>query len=145
MTTRAEVVREAREWVGTAYQHQQRAKGVAVDCAGLVIGVARALVLVPPDFDVTGYARQPDGVSLLAHCDRWMVRLHEAEMQAGDVIVMRFESDPCHFAILGDHRAGLSMIHALRTRDGGGRVIEHRLAPHHLQQLVAVYQLPGVA
>ena len=36
-----DIVTEARTWVRTPYHHQARLKGVGVDCAGLVIGVAR--------------------------------------------------------------------------------------------------------
>jgi cell wall-associated NlpC family hydrolase len=64
---RSAIVTAARSWLGTPYRHQHRERGVGVDCAGLVIGVARQLGIVPADFDVNGYSRQPDG-SLLAHC-----------------------------------------------------------------------------
>ena len=64
--TRQEVVREAREWLGTPFHHQAREKGVGTDCGGLVGGVAVALGIVPPDwwrdtFDPRwgGYGRQP--------------------------------------------------------------------------------------
>ena len=33
------IMTEVREWIGTPYQHQGRAKGFACDCLGLVIGV----------------------------------------------------------------------------------------------------------
>lgn len=143
MTTRRDVVAEARAWLHTPYQHQQRMRGVAVDCAGLIIGVARALALVPPEFDITGYPRRPDGVSLLAHCDRFMVRIRRGE--PGDVIVIRWEHDPQHLAILSDYRhGGLSIIHALGTADGNGRVIEQRLHESMRSRIVQAYSLPGV-
>jgi cell wall-associated NlpC family hydrolase len=143
---RADVVAAARSWLRTPYQHQRRLKGVAVDCAGLVIGVAREVGAVPPDFDITGYSRQPDGVSLMQHCERHMRRIELGDMQPGDVIVTRFDLLPCHFAILGDHlHGGLSMIHALCTRTGRGKVIEHRLDPTNRARIIAAYGLPGVA
>ena len=146
MTERGDIVTEARTWTGTRYQHQQRMKGVAVDCAGLVIGVARELGLVPATFDVNGYPRRPDGVSLVAECDRWMYRITRAEMQPGDVIVLRFDTDPQHVGILADYRhGGLSIIHALSRGDGSGSVVEHRLDVTTLKRFVAAYRLPGVA
>lgn len=147
MTTRAQVVQEARAWLHTPYQHQQRTRGVAVDCIGLVIGVARSLGLVPVDFDVNGYSRQPDPRMLLGKCDEHMVRIQPEAIQPGDVIVTRFEEDPTHFGIVADyyHGGALSMIHALRTRDGGGRVIEQRLDSSGLKRIVRAYSLPGVA
>lgn len=144
MTTGLDVAHAARTWLGTPYQHQRRLKGVAVDCAGLVIGVARELALKPADFDITGYSRQPDGVSLLAHCDQHMDRININAMEVGDVIVTRFDLLPCHFAILGDHPHGLSMIHALCARSGRGRVLEHRLDATNRARIIAAFRLPGV-
>ena len=146
MTSRAAIVQEARSWLQTPYAHQARVKRVGVDCAGLVIGVGRALGLVPPSFDINGYARTPDGVSLVQQCDRFMTRIGREEMRAGDVIVLRFEADPQHLGIVADYYTGghLSIIHALGTRDGGGRVVEHRLDETTLARFVAAYRLPGI-
>ena len=47
VAARAEIVAEARAWVGTRWQHQQHTKGVATDCAGMVYGVGHALGLRP--------------------------------------------------------------------------------------------------
>ena len=54
MTSRADVVAAALAWTDTPFHHQARLKGVGVDCVGLVIGVARELGLIAPDFDVVG-------------------------------------------------------------------------------------------
>lgn len=143
MITRTAIVAEARGWIGTPYIHQHRTKGVGVDCVGLLICVARGLQMVAPDFDIVGYSRQPDG-SLLAKCGQLMTRIH-GDPQPGDAVVMRFDSDPCHLGIVGDyHVAGnLSLIHALGTRDGKGRVVEHRLTEH--AKVVGAFSFPGVA
>lgn len=146
MSTRQAIVDEARTWLGTPYQHQARLKGVGCDCAGLPIGVARALGMVPADFDVTAYPRRPDGRSLLAHCTRWATRIEVSDMQPADMIVLRFEQDPQHIGLLANYlHGGLSLIHALGTADGKGRVVEHRLDAHALQRIVAAFRLPGVA
>lgn len=139
--TRAEVVAEARSWIGTPWTHQQRAKGVAVDCAGLIIGVARALSLVAPGFDIQGYVRVPDG-SLLARCNEAMTRIDKATMQPGDVLVVATDNEPAHMGILGDYRhGGLSLIHAANGRG----VIEHRLMFARNLRFKAAFVLPGVA
>lgn len=144
--TRAAVVAEARSWIGTPWQHQARAKGVGVDCAGLVIGVSRALGLVTAGMDVNHYARMPDGRSLLAHCDEWMRRIATAAVQPGDVLVMRFDEHPQHIAIAADYaHGGLAIVHALDSRDRKrARVVEHRLSAGLLSKVVAAYALPGV-
>ena len=40
---RAEILSEARDWLGTPYRHQASLKGAGCDCLGLVRGVWRAL------------------------------------------------------------------------------------------------------
>ena len=41
---REEIVRLAREWIGTPYQHQASLKGVGADCLGFLRGVWREAV-----------------------------------------------------------------------------------------------------
>jgi cell wall-associated NlpC family hydrolase len=144
MTTRARIVAAARDWIGTPWQHQQRTKGLAVDCAGLVIGVARELELVPAEFDVQGYGRQPNG-TLMRLCAEHMQRIDQARMQPGDVVVVAIAADPQHMGIVGDYRhGGLSIIHAASAA-APGRVIETRLMFARNLQFVAAFALPGVA
>lgn len=143
--TRAEVVAEARSWLGTPWAHQQRSKGVAVDCAGLVIGVARALGLVAADFDIGGYTRSPDG-TLLERCDTIMQRVAIEAMRPGDMLVVATDAEPAHMGILGDYRhGGLSLIHASNRLGTHSRVVEHRLLFARNLRFQAAYVLPGVA
>lgn len=144
MIARAAIVSEARTWLGVPYQHQARNRAVGVDCAGLVIVVARAVGAVPADFDISNYSAQPDG-TLLDRCGGLMSRIDIEAVQPGDIVATRFEADPCHLGILGDYRhGGLSLIHALRARDGHGRVVEHRVDPTNRARIVAAFALPGV-
>jgi len=147
--TRWDVVVCARAWIGTPYQHQHRARGIGVDCAGLVIGVARDLGLVAADFDVTGYAPTPDGTTLIAECDRWMRRIHVWDLRPGNVLVVNFGRrsgfKPQHMGIVGDYmHGGLSLIQALGTADGKGEVIESRLHERSGWRHVQGYELPGI-
>jgi cell wall-associated NlpC family hydrolase len=142
MTTRAAVVAEARTWLGTPWVHQHRVKGHAVDCAGLVIGVARTLGLVGPDFDVADYTRTPDG-RLLDLCAAHMRPVSRAAMQPGDVVVVAVEHDPQHMGIVTPYPGGrLAMIHA--TSVGGRGVVESRLVFTRVLQFRAAFAMPGV-
>lgn len=145
--TRADIVAEARGWLGTPWRHQQRTRGVAVDCAGLVIGVARTLGLVARGWNVDGYARVPDGRSLLEQCDAAMRRIALAAIAPGDVLVLAVESQPRHIAIAAPYvHGGLSIIHAQDSRNPARAcVVEHRLAPALRARVVAAYALPGIA
>lgn len=87
---RADVVAEARAWLGTSYHHAADIKGVGVDCAMLLLRVFCDLGLVEP-FDPRPYS--PDWMMhrseekflniLLAHA-------HEvAAPEPGDVMIFR--------------------------------------------------------
>lgn len=142
---RTRIVEQARACLGTPFHHLGRQPGVGLDCAGLIICVARSLGVVAPDFDVPVYARQPDGHSLIKLCDRHMRRVPQARMQPGDVIVVIVDRDPQHMGFLGDYRhGGLSIIHAASRADGKGEVIETRLMFSRAQRFVAAYAMPGV-
>lgn len=53
MTTRKDVVEEAKSWLGTPYHHLAKIKGAGVDCGQLLIGVYSNVGLIP-DIE-TGY------------------------------------------------------------------------------------------
>lgn len=142
--TRADVVAEARTWLDTPFVHQHRAKGIGVDCAGLVIGVSRELGLVAKDFDVTAYPTTPDGTTLLAICDRFMTRVPMNLLRPGNVLVIQFQTKPQHLGIVGDYLyGGLSLIQA-QGAGNGGRVTEWRLEERKGWKHVQAYALRGV-
>lgn len=138
---RLNVVQEARTWVGTPYHHQARLKGVGVDCIGLEIGAGWELGSVPRSFDVTGYPKEADGVTLLR-----LARLHLTEvtkdlMQFGDIIVTATQGIPHHFGILVPYRhGGFSVIHAHREYG----VVETRLMYSPVMQFAAAFLFPGI-
>lgn len=142
---RAAIVAEARSYLGTPFVHQGRVRGHGVDCVGLPICIARTFGMVAPGLDVTGYPRSPDGRTLLATADKYMTRIERSEMTVGDVLVLRFDALPQHMGIVGDYlHGGLSLIHALGTPDGKGRVVEHHLNDATMKRYVAAYRLPGI-
>jgi cell wall-associated NlpC family hydrolase len=142
MTTRNEVVTAARSWIGTPFAHQGRLKGVGVDCIGLVIGLGREFNLCEPDFDISGYARNPDGKSLMALSRVHMTPISREAMRAGDVVVVRFGDHPQHFGVLADYKhGGLSLVHAAMK---SGAVVEQRLMFSSAMHFVAAFALPGV-
>ena len=140
MTTAADVVAAARGHRDTPWQHQGRLPGVALDCAGLLICVARQLGLVAPDFDINGYGRVPDG-TMPEWCDQYLERVPDPVY--GGVLMCAIAQDPQHLGIVGDYRhGGFSFIHA---SSGAGKVVETRLMWARNQRLVRAYRFPGVA
>lgn len=147
MTSRADVMRVARSYLETPFHHMGRKPGVGLDCAGLVICVARELELVPADFDVPNYSPVPNG-TLLAWCREHMDEIPKEAMQPGDVIVLRHLVEPQHLGILGEYvHGGLSLIHAanLNASMRYGKVMEHRLMFSRVAKFVAAFSLRGVS
>lgn len=134
MTTRQQIVDEARDWLGTRWFHQGRSRA-GVDCIGLVIRVAHALGL--STFDTADYSRQPDPVRMRALLDEHMTKIPVASAQIGDMLLMRFEKEPQHVAIVTD----LGIIHAYAQVR---RVVEHRLDSVWRARVVAAYQFKGI-
>lgn len=144
MTSREDIVRVARSYLGTPFHHRGRLPGVGLDCAGILVCAARELALVAAGFDVPPYTMTPDGRSMVAWCERYMTPVTREAMQPGDAVLLIVDALPQHLGILGDYRhGGLSIIHAAARADPP-RVIETRLMFSRVQRFVAAYALPGV-
>lgn len=138
----AEIVRLARATLGTPYQHQGRVDGLALDCAGVPVHVAKQLGL--PLTRYTRYGRLPIPAEMRAALDEHLQRVPTADMRPGDVAWIRFSDQPQHLAIVGDYPlGGLSLIHADNGR-GLHRVVEHRMDDVWRRRIVAVWRYPGV-
>lgn len=144
MTTRADIVAEARTWIGTRWQHQQRLKGVATDCLGLIGGVAVELGLPgaqewanDPAYHCYGPA--PDSRLLISGCDKFMDRIAIIEAQPGDVLIMSFEKDPQHFGIVSQVDP-LYLIHAYAV---ARKVVENGIGMARVK-VVRAYRYRGV-
>ncbi|MFA7441118.1 MAG: hypothetical protein WCZ66_09115 [Sphingomonadaceae bacterium] len=110
------VVEEARRWIGTPFRHQGAVHGAGADCAGLVLGVARALMLT--DYKPAPCSRQPATDELerhlyLAGCTG--IPLHMG--RAGDVAQFTIPGGLGHIGIF----TGASVIHAWHA---AGAVVE---------------------
>ena len=131
-----EVINAARACLGTPFKHLGRTPGKALDCAGLAVSVAHSLGLEVDDRDA--YGRTPAGGLLETMLDvqPCLKRVFRAP-QAGDLLLMRFKSDPQHLAIC----AGNTLIHAWQTV---GKVAEHRFSEEWQARVVRVYEFVGV-
>ena len=151
MTAPADIIAEARKWLGAPFHHAGRSRN-GVDCAGLVIEVARALgVATIPDrphyhvYKRVGPKRanyhKHDGVVLELECDKYMDEVTWPEV--GTVGLFWFLKDrPQHVGFFGDYKGGgLSLIH---THSGINKVSEHAYAEDWPEKLVKIYRLRGV-
>lgn len=144
MVSRAQVVAEARTWIGTRWLHQASLKGVGCDCIGLVAGVARELgISGAAEFFATpalrSYGRSPEPL-LIAACDALLDAVPISDAEPGDVLVMKFETEPQHFGIL----SALDPPYMLHALAHARRVTEHRIDKVWGTRIVRAYRFRGV-
>lgn len=135
MLTKTAIVEEAKTWMGTPFKHQGRIKGLGVDCVGLIIGVAHTFQLT--DFDYTHYTHQPDGFLMRQLLDQHLQSISIQAAKAGDIVLMRFETQPQHVGILSHY----GIIHAYAQVR---RCVEHRLDAVWRSRIVGAYAYPRV-
>lgn len=148
------VVNEARLWLGTRFHHQGRVKATehhqgGCDCIGLIIGVAKNLELISPItgkpltlYDQQGYSRYPDGVALQQAMAACLPEIAVTELEPGDILLLKFEENPQHVAIVSDYGDKLGIIHCYAQ---ARKVVEHGLDISWQQRIVRAYRLIAVA
>ncbi len=135
--TADDILNHARQCLGTPFRHQGRMVGFGLDCAGVAIHVARQIG--GGHLDVSGYGRTPADGQLERSLDAQpcLERVALGHRQAGDLLLMRFASDPQHLAIC----AGETIIHAY---EHVGQCCEHRLSSMWAARIVRVYRFRGM-
>lgn len=141
------IVKAARSWRGTRFAHQGRRKASAgdagaVDCLGLLAGVAQELALMGRDgtslhtHDVLSYSKSPDGWLLKERLSALLCEV--STPHAGCVALFMLDAMPQHLAILSDYAPGgvMGMIHAYAPARA---VVEHRLDDLWQKNIVSLY------
>lgn len=127
------IVEIARDCIGTPYIHQGRIKGVALDCAGIPVHIAKTLNL---EFnDSVGYPRMPfDGMlKKILDSQKCLIQVSYSELLSGDILLMRITKQPQHLAIF----TGDTIIHASFEC---GKVVEQSFIKKHADATRAVYR-----
>ncbi len=142
LARRDEIVRLARGWIGTRYQHQASLKGVGADCLGLLRGVWREAVGDEPE-DVPPYSPAwaelgaPD--QLLGGAFRHLIPLRmDAEIRSGTVLLFRWR------AHLPAKHCGIAtgpetFVHA----HDGASVAEVALVPLWRRKIAGLFDFPA--
>lgn len=142
MPTNLEVLKMAREWVGTPYHAQACVKGHGVDCAQLAVGVARELGLIDelaPEYRAYGPLPQPERIEsgLMRYCEQ----IPKAEALPGDILYLWWTRGiGQHIGVLSDLH-GRGIIHATQSE---GAVIEVPLNDALWRCVKSVWRLRGV-
>lgn len=140
--SRPHIVETARANLGTAYAHQGRTAGVALDCLGLCLGVYRALGFeIEPADDEFAYGRMPDGRALRRVFDKYLVANTRQDLVIGDFALIAWRRMPMHCGIIGAVNGYPTLIHALAE---AGRVVEHRVDDEWRRRIIQTYSLKGI-
>jgi NlpC/P60 family putative phage cell wall peptidase len=139
----ADIIAEARSWIGTPYHHQASVKGVGCDCLGLVRGVWRAVHGPEPE-RLPGYSRDWGETlaeeTIIAAARRHLVEIGVPDALPGDVVVFRIRPGRVakHVGIM---TAPQRFVHA----QNGGPVSEVPLSDWWRRRIVAAFRFPAVA
>jgi NlpC/P60 family putative phage cell wall peptidase len=143
MIARSALLAEAREWIGTPYQHQASVKSVGCDCLGLVRGVWRAFYGVepePPPPYTPDWAERSGEETLLLAARRYLHEIEPGAGAPGDVLLFRMDPKaPAKHAALIDEND--CIIHAY----WGRAVVRSRLAPWWRARVAAAFSFPDVS
>lgn len=143
MTGRADVVAEARRWIGTPYQHQASLLGGGTDCLGLLRGVWRALMGTEPmhvPAYTTDWSEPANREDMLDAARTWLVAKPFASAEPGDVIVfrMRLGFVAKHVGIVAETGAHSTFIHAYT----GHGVVESALSTPWARRVAGRFEFP---
>lgn len=97
----AAICAEALEWVGTTFIDQQAVKQVGTDCAGLLIGVAKALAFIPqtwrpPPYHPGHHAHHADEQLLATILALGGHALVPGACQPGDIVLFKLRGARSH-------------------------------------------------
>lgn len=141
--TRAEILAEARTWIGTPWVHQAACKGAGVDCLHYIAAVAQhfgsaeaARFFATPEWH--SYGREPVPAMLFDGCDALMDRIAIADALPADVFVLTSGKHPMHFGFLTERE---TLLHAWLV---ARKVCEHTLDYVWRMRIVRAYRLRGI-
>lgn len=127
---------EARRWKGTPWHHNQKCRGVGVDCVRFIEGVFKDGLGI--EFgNIGNYARMPEGDSLLSFMKGLdcLTEIPLTEISRGDLLLFRLGKIPYHVGISN----GQGMIHA----DSHFGVVEINNLGRWEQRLIAGFRVIG--
>lgn len=146
MSKRAEILAEARTWLGTPKIHQHALKGFGVDCWGLVRATGEACQVLTVDPEAwehfQGYGEVPSPRLVLGCANTFLVPIQEPGV--GDIALLQWRDGlPMHFSLVGEFRGRRTLIHPI----GNGRrasCVEHGFTAEWPGLLHSWWSFPGL-
>lgn len=133
MTTAADLIREARTWVGTPYKNGGAVKGAGCNCVTLIARVGMDTGLIPPDWRPAKYVSpqwwmhsNEEAILNELRGSDFCIEVALRAIVTGDVLAFGWDHRPVsHLAFCTATTPSQTMVHAENTV---GRVVEHTLA-----------------
>lgn len=143
MSVAAEVVAEARSWIGTPYVHQAATRLAGTDCLGLLRGVWRALYGQEPEVAPAysaDWSEAPRDERLWRAAERHLRGKVSTEIAAGDVLLFRMRDCGVakHLGIATEVGTAPRFVHAY----SGHGVIESPMSAPWRRRIVALFEFP---
>lgn len=118
---------EIRSYIGTRYLHLGRTKATqenrgGVDCVGPSVKSCEKLGYEITD--ISNYATSPDSMMFVKAINKYMDKIELSEALPGDCLIMAFDSEPQHLAVISKIEPEIYIIHAYSL---ARKVVEHRL------------------
>jgi len=136
---RADIQAAAREYLGVPWRHQGRNLEVGIDCAGLIVMIAKKFNL--SEYDSTNYHRNPLNDSFIKHFSEHMIKKKPVERKVGDVLLFRDKMFSCHSAILSEKHGCEHIIHAYAKRK---KVVEEPFTDEWKKKMTYCFAFEGV-
>lgn len=133
------LVAQARSYLGVPWRHQGRTRA-GIDCAGLIVLVARDLGLA--DYDSTAYGRRAQGQGFVEHFRSQMEGVAVSEARSSDVLVFADQAYPCHCGFLTERLDTPHLLHAHALRR---QVIEEPYAGEWRAKVKFAFRFRGVS
>lgn len=145
-TAKQKIVDEALSWVGTPYHAQAQLKGIGVDCAQLIAGIAKGAgidtdMVIPFNYNAQ-HAINSDDEEMLRLIESYGCTQTETP-EPGDIVAFKMGRSHGHLGILVSET---DFVHAeyQRTSKGttNGSVVQVPLNGDWLQRGKLYYELP---
>lgn len=140
-----DIILTALSWEGTPYHHHAMIKGVGVDCAKLVAGVALECGLISqeavntiPNYPVQWHLHSREE-NLLAQLDAYhCVRKEKSNTLPGDIVTFRFGRVSSHLGIV------INQDQFIHARYDFGKVVINNFNEEWYKRWTYTYAFPGV-
>ncbi len=140
MATRAQIVTEARRWLGTPFKHQGRIIGEGVDCVGVLIAIAYRFDYAGGYEDPCDYPAQPHTDYMERMLNHYLEPVRRVDRQPADILTFAFKRNLQHVAILVEPDR---ILHAW-NRGKNAIVDESRLTGKYIDAMRRCYKFRGL-